>query len=204
MARRHGTRSCYVGGCRRPECIQANRDYENRRQRETRVRYRAQNPRPQIREMTELEVAWLAGLLEGEGAFLMYWPPPGPGGKQYLRLRVQLQMTDRDVVERVHQLVGLGSFYKAKREKPHWKDTYGWTLSARQPVVALLWLLLPHMGERRQQRIRECLAAAAKVEINLRERLSQLEHGLAKYQYGGCRCEVCYNAKAVANAKRYQ
>lgn len=27
QGRRHGTRSCYVAGCRLPECVQANRDY---------------------------------------------------------------------------------------------------------------------------------------------------------------------------------
>lgn len=30
IQRRHGTRSCYVGGCRRPECIEANRAYMRR------------------------------------------------------------------------------------------------------------------------------------------------------------------------------
>jgi hypothetical protein len=27
----HGERSCYVGGCRRPECVRANADYEHGR-----------------------------------------------------------------------------------------------------------------------------------------------------------------------------
>lgn len=27
QGRRHGTRSCHVGGCRRPECVEANRQY---------------------------------------------------------------------------------------------------------------------------------------------------------------------------------
>lgn len=27
---RHGTRSCYVQGCRKPECVKANREYQRK------------------------------------------------------------------------------------------------------------------------------------------------------------------------------
>lgn len=30
ITRQHGTRSCYVGGCREPGCVRANREYQAR------------------------------------------------------------------------------------------------------------------------------------------------------------------------------
>jgi len=66
-------------------------------------------------------------------------------------------------------------------------------------VATLLHLLAPHMGKRRQQQIAACLAAVEEAGgIPGRRR----RHGQSKYQYDGCRCDVCYQAKAQANAKR--
>lgn len=63
--------------------------------------------------MTEIEVAWLAGLLEGEGSFgldtralhkyKVSTAPPAP--------YIKISMVDKDVIERVAVLVNKNSFF---------------------------------------------------------------------------------------------
>lgn len=99
------------------------------------------------------QVAWLAGLCEGEAYF------GAPGG----RPRVRIRMVDRDVVERVAEVVGRN---KVQREtywsdrNPEVKPIYTWVTDGG-PAVELMRALLPYMGERRAARIREILGEVA-------------------------------------------
>ena len=149
--------------------------------------------------MSDTELAWLAGLLEGEGAFILQRVPPTEREAARIRIKVSLQMTDRDVVEKVRDIVGLGTVRRAKTAKDHYKPTYQWQISAMGAVAALLQLLAPHMGMRRQQQIAACLAAVEEAGGVPRRRR---RHGQSKYQYDGCRCDICYQAKSQANARR--
>lgn len=92
------------------------------------------------------DLIWLAGLLEGEGAF------DAQRGK-YARIR--LAMTDRDVVQRAATLMGTSnrlSLHPAPA-KPTW---HAEVQGAR--AVDLMRLLLPFMGARRSAKIAEVLA----------------------------------------------
>ena len=94
------------------------------------------------------EIQWLAGLLEGEGCFHGY------RGK-YANPKVQLVMTDSDVVERAAKIMDVSStkqkhitlggknIYRANVYGPH---AVGWMMT-----------LYPLMGQRRKAKIRECL-----------------------------------------------
>ena len=67
--------------------------------------------------MTELELVWLAGLLEGEGAFL-HGPPSAPN-----QPRIALNMTDLDVVERVSKMFNVKYLYKVVRNPDKLNDS---------------------------------------------------------------------------------
>lgn len=144
-------------------------------------------------------MACLAGLLEGEGAFIVQRVPADAHQTARIRIRISLQMTDRDVVERVCGIVGLGTVRMAKAQKAHHKDTYRWLVSAMRPVTDLMERLCPLMGERRQEQIRTCLAAIEEAG-GIPER--RRRHGQSKYKVDGCRCDVCFDAKSRANAGR--
>jgi hypothetical protein len=49
--------------------------------------------------MTATDIAWLAGIIEGEGTFGRKGHPAG---------QVRVQMTDEDVIDRLHSLTGVG------------------------------------------------------------------------------------------------
>lgn len=101
--------------------------------------------------MDDLDLAWLAGLLEGEGSFLR-GPPSAPA-----RCTLRVHMTDEDVVQRAAKLFGVGHC-SIPRQKPHHKDTFSATLTGTK-AVDLMRILRPMMGQRRQKQITEAIAS---------------------------------------------
>lgn len=99
-------------------------------------------------QVTDLDLHWLAGLLEGEGSF-MHPSPSRPRSA-----RISLESTDRDIVERAASLFGINFIY-VRKNGPN-KDSYQVQVSGAR---AELWMrkLLPLMGIRRQSRIRDVL-----------------------------------------------
>jgi len=104
--------------------------------------------------MTDQEFYWLAGLLEGEGSFLA-GPPSAPNS-----VRIELTMTDADVVARVAGLWHV-AFNEVRRERCRemgWKPNFFVHLRGKR-ALELMERLLPLMGERRQGQIRRALAS---------------------------------------------
>ncbi|MDG4801738.1 hypothetical protein [Micromonospora sp. WMMD980] len=104
------------------------------------------------------DIVWLAGLLEGEGAFDLH-------RDRYPRVRVA--MTDRDVVGRAATLFGVS--VRLKLNPPPNQAT--WHAEASGPKAeAVMRAILPHMGARRSQRIASILGHApktAKVTVSI-------------------------------------
>lgn len=96
----------------------------------------------------EMDLVWLAGLLEGEGTFDLH------RGK-YPRIRVG--MTDRDVVGRAATL--MGSRIRMTISKVH-KTTFHAEVSGER-AADIMVALLPHMGARRSSKIGEILGKRA-------------------------------------------
>ncbi len=106
------------------------------------------------------EIAWAAGLFEGEGCISLAdnW-----GGR--LHVILDLSSTDRDVVEKFAAIVKCGTFggpygpfgAKAYTHKPFWK----WRASAKADVAQVKELLLPHLCERRRAKWLDCLERQA-------------------------------------------
>lgn len=117
--------------------------------------------------ISDTDIAWLAGLLEGEGTFRLqsrsYYKKDGKlyGPYQYPRLSVG--MTDEDVIQHARQIIGTGKIYRSvdKRDTTH-KPIYTLVVSTTNDVLYLCRLLLPHMGERRKQQIELVLNSCAR------------------------------------------
>lgn len=94
------------------------------------------------------DLIWLAGLLEGEGAFDLH------KGK-YPRIRVG--MTDRDTIGRAATLMGAKVRLSLKPAPA--KGMFHAEITGAK-ATALMWELLPHMGARRSAKIAEVLGHA--------------------------------------------
>jgi hypothetical protein len=97
----------------------------------------------------EIDIAWAAGLFEGEGScgFRMR--------RHELRPFVKLGMTDRDVVERFVSIVGVGNVTTTHR--PPDKRMWHWSIGGKDDCCRVLGLLWPYLGERRKERALEVL-----------------------------------------------
>ena len=111
----------------------------------------------QLSELTSgveklLKLHWLAGLLEGEGSFM----PPSPSAPKLVRINIT--MTDKDVIEQVAKLVGVKYIHKRTPTNENWKPSYRITILGTR-AVNLMVLLRALMGERRKQQIDKALAS---------------------------------------------
>ena len=101
-----------------------------------------------VRKLNPLDRCYVAGLLEGEGTFGSY-PKDNPRS-----VRIQCAMVDRDVVEYLAALVGVGNVHPARP-----RDTLGkqiqwvWTLHTRMDVLDLCSQIYDLMGARRRTQI---------------------------------------------------
>ncbi len=101
--------------------------------------------------MTQNEIYWLAGLLEGEGSFVI--EPKKISNK----ITVGLCMTDKDVVERVTKIFGHDGCSTFRRDALH-KTAYTTSLHGSK-AVELMKQLRPLMSQRRQGQIDVAVAA---------------------------------------------
>jgi hypothetical protein len=88
--------------------------------------------------MAPEEVAWLAGILEGEGSFL-----------SGASIGITVAMTDQDVIQRLQSLTGVGRIHKVGRQKAHHKDAWVWAVRRRTHIRLLIDAVLPWLGQRR-------------------------------------------------------
>jgi len=116
-----------------------------------------------------VEIAWLAGLLEGEGCFsaytrLRYGNPPS--GRVYSRVLIQLAMTDEFPVAKAAEIMGVSHVTCVRR------TTCG-KLIYRTNVYgpnAIRWMreIYSFMSPRRQAKINECVRVWENMPTQLR------------------------------------
>lgn len=141
--------------------------------------------------MTEVEIAWVAALLEGEGAFFST-PKKSTTGGVYYEYRVSCNMCDEDVLARLHRLVAVGRLSGPhKRKNPKHKPFYRWNLSKRFEVLDLCMKILPYMGLRRSAKIAEIFDTMSEYKPRATWR-----HGTRQGYERGCRCADCRAAHA--------
>jgi hypothetical protein len=112
--------------------------------------------------MTEVELAWVAGLLEGEGCFFPIEYRTEKYGP-YIYARVAVLMTDLDILQRLQSLTGVGNINGPTiRKNPRHKPLWHWVVSRHKESITLMRAVYPWMGERRRARIDEVLALVEK------------------------------------------
>lgn len=105
---------------------------------------------PNPLDLAETDLAWLVGLLEGEGTFF-----PGPPSNPRSPV-LAVAMIDQDIISRVASLMGVSAMTVAPR-KPEWSTAYVVRVRGAR-AVAWMTRLLPMLGQRRQAQVRRALA----------------------------------------------
>lgn len=112
-------------------------------------------PREGIRLMSDAEAAWLAGWLEGEGCFQLRWKHQHDRARPYLTMQITGNSVDREVLETVQNLTGVGRLTVEQRANKYKnsQDLWGWRVGRREWIREILQRIRPWMHSRRREKI---------------------------------------------------
>lgn len=101
----------------------------------------------------ETEIAWVAGIFEGEGCIQLYRPKNG----NYFYCQLELVSTDFDIINRVRNIAGYGTIRVDKRSQKNkqWRDAYRLYICKRENVFDFLNHIYEWLGERRTAKVDE-------------------------------------------------
>lgn len=99
--------------------------------------------------ITKEDIAYIAGLFDGEGCvtYVKANKSRGPGTKAYptWNIRLEIAMTEKDIIKWVHKKLGVGSFHKKPPPKNQIgrKMQYRWRCAHRD-AYAVCVAIMPH------------------------------------------------------------
>lgn len=110
-----------------------------------------------MNKLSDVDLGWVAGILEGEGYFGIYTPK----GRKMSKVAIVCRMTDRDVIYDLQRLTGVGAIYQEKIKlnaagKPL-KQSWAWEIKRKGEVDQLCKIILPHLRKRRSAKVEEII-----------------------------------------------
>lgn len=96
------------------------------------------------------KLIFLAGLFEGEGSFGLW----GKHTKNNMYLTINVNMIDRDIVERFLNFFKIGSIYTPKPVANR-KQQYAWKVTGKKAMEIILQMA-PYFGKRRKEKFKQC------------------------------------------------
>ena len=110
---------------------------------------------------TIAEIAWTAGIVEGEGCIICK-EYAKKDGTSFKTVRLAIEMTDLDVLLRVQKILGPKATLRKRTpgcvvQNPHWRDRYILQI-AGTPLIEWLFTIYPLLGERRRVAVRQAVA----------------------------------------------
>lgn len=101
---------------------------------------------------TKSNIAWLAGFLEGEGCFTLFNHKNHSGNV----MAISATSTDLDILQKTKKIAGCGSIFSLK-QRENCKPAWIWRVARKLEVYSLFAAIFDFMGNRRKERIKECM-----------------------------------------------
>ena len=123
---------------------------------------------------TPENLAWMAGLMEGEGSFMI---------DRDKHLKISCEMRDEDVILKLQRLAGFGNIWakdarvssprdlEKGRSRENHSIMYRWYSGVSKDIYEFEMDLLPYMGERRAAKILETHNTRREYEITASTRV---------------------------------
>jgi|KBSSwiStaDraftv2_1062776.scaffolds.fasta_scaffold18760_3 hypothetical protein len=102
------------------------------------------------RRSKKTDLAWVAGLIDGEGC-LHAGRNNGNNGR-YLGLHLTVQMCDRRAVKNIHRIAAIGTVRLLKPSGPTRRPLWKWCSSSQQ-AATFLEAILPYMVTKKPQAV---------------------------------------------------
>jgi hypothetical protein len=100
------------------------------------------------------DIAWLAGILEGEGSFWADKNRKTINRIRYMNPQIAVEMADKDIIDRVASM--LGNSVQSRQRDPSKKRLYNTRVGGRKAVAWML-TLFTLLGQRRRAKIAEIM-----------------------------------------------
>ena len=113
----------------------------------------------------EPELAWAAGLFDGEGSVFASYTKLRP---EHCRLNLAIAMADLPSIERFTKAVGIGKVVELNRKTKAGRIVYRWQTQTEGTVKFVLQKLWPYLGIQKKVQAMEALASR---QIYLNERV---------------------------------
>lgn len=107
-----------------------------------------------IIDVSEINYAWAAGVLEGEGTFSKH---KRKGRNNTISFAIHCEMTDRDIIERLKKIFGVGTICKRDRNDGKRKISWCWSVQNHAGIFEVLLRIRPYLGERRGEKVSEII-----------------------------------------------
>ena len=124
-------------------------------------------------QQTSNQEAYFAGIIDGEGC-IAYEKTK----KDYSTPSISVEMTDKDVIDKMHRFFGKGTVVFIKPRKKHHKDCWRWRIRGRG-AVDIYFKIYNYLCDRRKNKITEVLKAYCD-DANAREKYKKL-NGVLKW-----------------------
>ena len=96
-------------------------------------------------QLTEIEKAYLAGFIDGEGSIGIQQDSHA----RYGRICLRISNTNEMIIRYIRDLIGFGAVVFIKRQKDKWQDAYSYQVASYQCKI-VLEQLLPYLKVKRE------------------------------------------------------
>lgn len=146
---------------------------------------------------TRENLAWLAGFYEGEGClYVGYRKTRDRLGEPLYHF--DITNTDKDVLDKVLDIVGIGKITNVGRNEEHHKDRFRFRLFKAEDIYAICVAMYPWLGQRRKAKIEEFIKLYKELDIQSRyeyqenAKCSNCDEKLEKRKKARGYCNTCY------------
>lgn len=131
-----------------------------------------------MKHPSRLQIAWAAGLFEGEGTIYI-------ADKPKRTVRVAITMTDLDVLEEMKLVFG-GYLREERVANKKYKAAYRWYLPGKREARKFLLFIIPFLFSRRLKKAKEAVKTA-NVFIKEEEKRKNKKYKILDY----CKTNLC-------------
>jgi len=110
-------------------------------------------------KISDFDLGWFVGIIEGEGSIgYRYNKRTG-----YLCTELTVSSTDEDIIDKLDKIYPGKSKY-VKKYTNHYKEQFVWAVTSRKGIRTILTKILPYMGKRRYEKMKEVINEFNKYE----------------------------------------